>query len=172
MSNILTLPEITQRKQVAKSRLFAIEQIDLTFTSTPTGSCAWPGVSGIASCTRLLLRGDNCCIVGATHIRPLVCSLAHFGDWTDGSWRRGGQRGATSTVVTSLHKTIGTQPRRLWLRQRAGSRTARCRQRCGSGWLDVNTPGMHKRRGLPVHRSSRRPSSSSSTVKWLRGSGR
>jgi len=33
MSNIPTLPEITQRKQVAKSRLFAIEQIDLTFTN-------------------------------------------------------------------------------------------------------------------------------------------
>ena len=33
MSNILTLPEITQRKQVAKSRLFAIEQIDLTFSN-------------------------------------------------------------------------------------------------------------------------------------------
>lgn len=33
MSNSQTLPEITQRKQVAKSRLFAIEQIDLTFTN-------------------------------------------------------------------------------------------------------------------------------------------
>jgi ADP-ribose diphosphatase len=33
MSNILTLPEITHRKQVAKSRLFAIEQIDLTFSN-------------------------------------------------------------------------------------------------------------------------------------------
>jgi ADP-ribose diphosphatase len=33
MSNILKLPEITQRKQVAKSCLFAIEQIDLTFSN-------------------------------------------------------------------------------------------------------------------------------------------
>jgi ADP-ribose diphosphatase len=33
MSNSQTLPEITQRKQIAKSRLFAIEQIDLTFSN-------------------------------------------------------------------------------------------------------------------------------------------
>lgn len=33
MSKSQTLPEITQRKQVAKSRLFAIEQIDLTFSN-------------------------------------------------------------------------------------------------------------------------------------------
>jgi len=33
MSNSQTLPEITHRKQVAKSRLFAIEQIDLTFSN-------------------------------------------------------------------------------------------------------------------------------------------
>lgn len=33
MSNSQILPEITQRKQVAKSRLFAIEQIDLTFSN-------------------------------------------------------------------------------------------------------------------------------------------
>ena len=33
MSNILKLPEITHRKQVAKSRLFSIEQIDLTFSN-------------------------------------------------------------------------------------------------------------------------------------------
>ena len=36
MSNILKLPEITHRKQVAKSRLFSIEQIDLTGPSTNT----------------------------------------------------------------------------------------------------------------------------------------
>ncbi len=33
MSNSQTLPEITHRRQVAKSRLFAIEQIDLTFSN-------------------------------------------------------------------------------------------------------------------------------------------
>ena len=33
MNKSQTLPEITQRKQVAKSRLFSIEQIDLTFSN-------------------------------------------------------------------------------------------------------------------------------------------
>jgi ADP-ribose diphosphatase len=33
MSNSLTLPKVTQRKQVAKSRLFSIEQVDLTFSN-------------------------------------------------------------------------------------------------------------------------------------------
>ena len=33
MTTKKVLPQITARKQVAKSRLFAIEQIDLTFTN-------------------------------------------------------------------------------------------------------------------------------------------
>ena len=39
MTTKKVLPQITARKQVAKSRLFAIEQIDLTFSNGVERDC-------------------------------------------------------------------------------------------------------------------------------------